>query len=244
MRTFIRDGIIIAALLLIAAPASAFKSDVPAINMDRISIISGLIAQGNLDIIGNRMLSLVQKDATKPVQLIINSPGGDVVSGRMFISYMERVKSQGVDIECFVPQAAASMAFSLLTHCTRRYALSHSFLLWHRVRAIYVGTITAPAAAEMAADLAKLDEEVIQELTTTLQVEESAIMFHLEHETLHLATDLELMDPDFISVYPVIPGLLEALGDPKILRNPQPKNIFGQSKQVHYIYIYEGPTAN
>lgn len=222
---------LIAWCFLVIAASGLARTDSLSVNASRAVVVEGVIGGGNLNSVGRKLLEYAAQ-SKDPVDLIINSPGGDVLTGKLFISYMERLRNQGVAIRCFVPQMAASMAFSILTHCDERYALSNSFLLWHRVRASGMESMTGPQAHELARDLLLLDQEVIDELNATLGMDEEEILYHFNRETLHTATQLAVIAPEFIVVRPAIDGLLEVMLNKKVPRNEQPMRFFGK-----YVYI-------
>jgi ATP-dependent protease ClpP protease subunit len=89
--------------------------------------------------VGGQMLAkagelLSQSD--KPViRILINSPGGSVVHGNIFIQAIEVAKHRGARIDCAVTNLAASMGIHILAHCDNRYVLKGGYLLFHEVRA-------------------------------------------------------------------------------------------------------------
>jgi ATP-dependent protease ClpP protease subunit len=195
------------------------------VNKDRAVVIEGVIAGGNILALESTLWKLAED--SRPIDLVISSPGGSVTTGFMFINIMESLKAQGARFRCFVPTYAASMAFQILTHCDERYALSQSFLLWHRVRVMVGGglfssgaAITAPLARDLGKDLQAMDDVIWWELTKTMTgVPREELQWHFEHETLHVSLNVHRMDPDFLTVQRAIPGLMETLKDSKVPRN-------------------------
>lgn len=204
--------------ITVSIPAMA-ASKPPVLDPTRTVVIEGAIGKGNvLQLIGP-MLGMAAADRTRPVDIVISSPGGDIVTGFMFLNGMEQVRAEGVRLRCFVPTMAASMAFQILLHCDERYTLDHSFLLWHGVRIMADWPITAAGAADLARSLAKSDEVIVSELLGTLGRYMSAqdIMYHFGQETLHVGEQLALMAPGFIVSYKSIPGLMEVMLNPQVL---------------------------
>lgn len=199
----------------------------PAVRPERAVHISGPIMQGNILKLIGPMNALAKDGSGLPIDLIINSPGGEVITGYRFINMMEAVKATGTKIRCFVPEVAASMAFQILTRCDERYALSRSFLLWHRVRVVlggFMGTVvTAPVANSLARDLQAVDDLILSECRKALgkDMDDRDIVYHFEQETLHIGENLHKLAPSFITTYPHIPGLLEAMGSPDVPKNNQ-----------------------
>lgn len=162
-----------------------------------------------------RMLDELAEDKTRPIDIIISSPGGSVIAGSILIDRMEQLKNEGVIFRCVVRDIAASMAFQILLHCDERYAAPKAFLLFHPVRVFGDGPITADMAAALAADLKQADDVVLADLRTYLPMPEEVMMHHFKNETLHQAVNLEKTAPGFFSaitnriknLYPKKPAL-------------------------------------
>lgn len=207
------------------------------VNSSRSIIISGPIDR-NLDRVTNSM-NTYAKQSKEPIDIIINSPGGSVITGFLFINHMNQVKAEGIKIRCFVPEIAASMAFQILLQCNEKYVLERSFLLWHRVRVMYGGMfgapLTAPDAAYLARELQKLDTYILNELYQELRdVNRRSIRHHFEKETLHLGKDLASMTSS-IKSRKYIKGLLNALTDTSIPKSGSPGMQAGKAP----IFIYQ-----
>lgn len=215
----------------------------PTVDVGRSVVIGGVIQNGNIMHIGGQMIDWA-KQSKDPIDLIISSPGGDVVTGFLFINQMEAVKAEGVKIRCFVPTMAASMAFQIFVHCDERYALSKAFLLWHRVRVSLGGgllsggsTVTAPMAKDLYLDMSRLDRLIFTETNNALDMPTHAVRYHFEKETLHVASQLEEADPGFVHTFPAIPGLIDAL----LKSQSRASDRFGravQFKEGQIVYIY------
>lgn len=68
------------------------------------------------------------------IYMLINSPGGSVSAGNLIISAMNIAKLRGVTFVCLSTKYAHSMAFILMLHCDKRYALEGTRFLIHGVR--------------------------------------------------------------------------------------------------------------
>lgn len=84
------------------------------------------------------------------IRILINSPGGSVLVGNVFIQAMENAKSKGSTIECVVTNLAASMGMHILVHCDDRYILTGGILLFHEARVGVMGNHTARELLAMA----------------------------------------------------------------------------------------------
>jgi len=147
----------------------------------------------------------------RAVTILINSPGGGVVAGMSFINRMQTLRALGTEINCYVLDVAASMAFQILTQCTTRYTMPTSFLLWHGVRMGTYQPITAELARQMAADLERMDFMVMRQLASTLSMKDDDIRSHFRNETLWSGAGLHFIDPYFISIEDAYPELMSKL---------------------------------
>lgn len=199
----------------------------------RTLLISGVIAGGNILPIGKQMLALAKK-SSDPIALIINSPGGEINTGLIFLNYLEAAKALGAPVKCYVSSVAASLAFHILTRCTERHALTTTLLLWHRARLFAAFTqLTAPIADSLAKGLQMADDIIIRSLRETLGIPEADIMWHLENETMHTGISLHELAPNFIISHRDIPGLLEKASDNSLPHNQQTEKV--KSDEVIYI---------
>lgn len=216
------------------------------VDSKRTAVIDGIIARGNLEPIGDQMLKWADK-STDDITLIINSPGGEVLTGFFFINTLEEVKSRGINVRCIVPNMAASMAFQILVHCSERHALSRSMLLWHRVRT-FLGfrPVTAPAAAALAADLQRLDDVILRELNAAMPDSAKYVEENFENETLHVGENLHMAQPEFITTHYNIRGLYDVLRNEKVLRSQQPGMFdqFFRTGEIVYISPYVDVTLD
>lgn len=229
---------------------SRLAAPVVSLNLERAVAIDGPVYGNNLDEVGNAMMNFA-KQSTEQIDIAINSPGGSVVTGFLFVNTMEAVKAKGVRLRCFVNGIAASMAFQILTHCDERYALSRSFLLWHRVR-IQIGggmfgggaIITAPIATGMARSLQDIDNVILSELKTTVgqELSEADLLYHFEQETLHIGMNLHAIAPNFLTIARSIPGLIEAFSEKKVVKTKQSRGLFDSTGTMfapgEIVYIY------
>lgn len=191
------------------------------VSKTNVAIIDGPIYGGNVFAIGKEMVVRAQK-GVEQFDLIINSPGGEVTTGFLFINLMEEAKRKGMTIRCFVPELAASMAFSILVHCNERYTLSKAFLLWHRARIMFLQVVvTGPALSVLGRDLEKVDETILEGIVDVLGVDRKTVEYHYEHETMHIGSNLAKMAPGFITSHVTIDGLYSAIINPTTMRLPK-----------------------
>jgi ATP-dependent Clp protease protease subunit len=146
--------------LLVSFGCAAAKPVVA--NKDRTINIVGEVGPSIL-LKANEMLALAEK-SKEPIFILINSPGGSVAFGEMFIDAMELVKSRGIKIECATTILAASMAYSIISHCDARYATPNALLLFHPARVGGNLTLTDKEAQIIADELRELNEELLDYL--------------------------------------------------------------------------------
>lgn len=78
-------------------------------------------------------LDRMSRESAEDITILINSPGGFIAPGFIFVDAMEAAKSRGVTLKCISGVVAASMAFIMLAHCNERYVLRNTMLLFHPV---------------------------------------------------------------------------------------------------------------
>lgn len=151
---------------------------------------------------------LLARSATeKTIDIIINSPGGMVVFGNIYINAMELVKSRGVKLRCYVTHIAASMAFQILAHCSERYALENSYLLWHPVRIAGQMELTPQLATSVAKSLALTEEQLLTDLRKYFKPSDEDFLFHYYQESLLPAQTVNNMVPNYINIVADFPGI-------------------------------------
>lgn len=201
-------------------------------------IIAGPIVGESLVPLAREMLYRAQI-GEKEIQLVIDSPGGEVGTGYMFIDALEAVKAYGVTVTCFVPHMAASMGYQIFMHCNKRYVLSHALLLWHHVRVdVFMAMLGVKELLPLARDLAKIDAHILEELLAVMGEDMSTnnIKWYFDHETLHTGYDLASAVPNVMTAYSYIPGLLEVLTNPDV-----PRTEVKDGKQLRFktpVYLY------
>ncbi len=194
---------------------------------NRFLYLEGPISGGTIAPLHKELAAILRADGRAPVTLVINSPGGSVIAGMSFVNLMVAVRERDIDINCYVLDVAASMAFQVLTQCTHRYALPTSFLLWHGVRTQTQAPITAASALSLAEDLRRLDDVIRMQLEGSLDMAAEDIRYHFERETLWSGLGLHDADPHFIKLMSAYPELLHRI-DTAVHMAPMDMFMFGQ----------------
>ena len=236
------NKIIAAALLMIAVPASAETSRFTPANT---FVIGTEITGASIRPVMDKMLdALKEESAVKELNIIIHSPGGSVYAGSQMISVMEELKAGGVKINCYVPGLAASMAFQILVHCDTRTVLEGSALLWHRARVMLPGIfgaiITGPEAQALANDLEPTDNHILSEVNAVLQKDMSKeeILYHFNHETLHVGKNLCTAAPHFCTSKVAVPGLIAALSREDLVKSKTEPNLMQGMIREGIVYVW------
>jgi ATP-dependent protease ClpP protease subunit len=168
------------------------------------------------------------------IDMVISSPGGEVIAGSLIIDRMEQLRLSGVKFRCVVRDVAASMAFQILLHCDERYATPHSFLLWHPVRIFMRDVVTASIAQTLTTQLAEADEVALHDLRAHLPMPESELVWHFQNETLHQGINLMGLAPGF---FKDVTNSIENLYPKKpLLDTSSFGNMFGHNQ---IIYVHE-----
>lgn len=177
--------------------SSAFGSTFVA-NPDRTVYLRGPVADNALTIATN--IEKLSRAGSQPIDMIINSPGGSIITGLQIISAMEVAKQRGITIRCFVPMLAASMGFQVFAHCSERYVLEQSLLLWHPARIfVLFGAFTSGELLYQGRELKKIEAPLARYLIRVMGVDTKFFNYHYRHETLWLARDLR-KETDFFEI--------------------------------------------
>lgn len=177
-------------LMLLASEADAKTVDFTGPNL--------VLATGEVDgtYLGKAQY-LESMAGNEKIQILINSPGGSVVMGNMFIQAMEIAKSRGSKIECAVSNIAASMAIHILAHCDVRYILRGGYILYHEARVGVMGNLTSRELRQMAASMESLTSDLEAYLQKELGVDPEFYRKNSEGETMWSATEFVDKHDDF-----------------------------------------------
>lgn len=221
---------------LTAEPKKSFSIQA---DQSRVIQIMGAVEPGTLQDGMVKLAKLSLSESPGLVDIIIDSPGGRVDTGFQFIMLMKQFKQAGGIIRCSVVNMAASMAYHIFLHCDERHALSEAFLLWHRARVVVGGLMGQPMtfneAHQLAVQLGQLDSHIFSDIRKKMpRVSTRYLRYHFERETLHVASQLNVAVPGFMSVHDSIGNLLESvLGKD-----------FGRQQKIEENKVRNAPTRN
>lgn len=173
------------ALTLTSSPlfGSTFTAD-----PSRTVYIRGVVGGNALAVAGQ--IEKLSSDSERPIDIIINSPGGSILAGLQTISAMEVAKERGVTIRCFVPHLAASMAFQIFMHCDERYALEQTMLLFHPATVGGGNGFNTEDLLYWGDRLRKMELPLVKKLIKTLGVSRKFFFYHYRNETMWLGSEL------------------------------------------------------
>ena len=103
---------------------------------------------------------LQQVEGDTPITIMLNSPGGDMLTGLTIYNYITQ-KMQGRDIECHVLGEAASAATLVLLACEKRIIPAAAMVMIHEPWTVSVGNYRE---MEKTVKMLKRDTKMIAEL--------------------------------------------------------------------------------
>lgn len=133
---------------------------------------------------------LVEGSKHKEINILVNSPGGMVDTGLIYIQAMKQLQKRGIKINCVSGVLAASMGFQILTHCDRVYALPNALLLFHPVSIQGMMRLTASDMAYLYNQITKIETVMNDNLQKKFKFNPSYFDYHYKRETLHQAHEL------------------------------------------------------
>lgn len=149
-----------------------------------------VIGEVNMSIVEQAQVLLNAGSKEKEVVILVNSPGGSVDAGQLFIQSMEQLRLRGIKINCVSGVLAASMGFQILAHCDKIYALPNTLLLFHPVR-IYSGEgLTVDMLAYLQQQMVLTETQMNIDLQAKFKFNKEFFRYHYRNETLHSARDL------------------------------------------------------
>jgi ATP-dependent protease ClpP protease subunit len=162
-------------------------------DQSKIIVVSGEVG---LPII--QLANDLTKQAGEPViRILINSPGGSVLTGNIFIQAMENAKARGSKIDCLVTNMAASMGMHILAHCSNRQALNGAILLFHEARRGVSGSMTARELRRMSNSMEALTYSLEEYLVSELKCDPKFYREHNEGETMWTVAYFNQFFPGF-----------------------------------------------
>jgi len=111
------------------------------IDNTRAVLIKGPVDSYNMEY-AIKSLNEFASDSTKPVYLVLNSPGGSVLDGFELVNTLEVLESKKIETICVVETMAYSMAAILATYCSKTYIHKFASLMYHPASYGISGSVT------------------------------------------------------------------------------------------------------
>lgn len=147
----------------------------------------GVVSDNALDL-ANKIndLSIVNN---KEITILINSPGGSVVTGMIMVDSMRQAKERGVTFRCLSTVLSASMAYIILAECNERYAFNNTLLLWHEISLSVRGAKIRDLYNSLP-PLLELQDRVDADLMNFMNINNEFYQKHSHAETMWSAAEL------------------------------------------------------
>jgi len=148
---------------------------------DNVILIQDEITSGlTFDIVSKvRLLKKINGDISS-INILLNSPGGDVIETLALIDFIQSQKEQGITFNIIVRGAAMSAAALLLTCGTGvRAASKHSKIMVHQLSTVVVGKLSdiksnakfseqlEDDCNQLMADHSKMDKEYWEDISSS-----------------------------------------------------------------------------
>ena len=182
-------------LLLSTSIVSSEKEMQSPLDFSHAIVLQGEVNPNSLPIADQINEQSLTKQPT--IQLIINSPGGDVAIGYALIQSMQIAKARGKKFVCVVPFLAASMAFHILGYCDVRFAMDKSLLLFHEMAMRGSERMTGRDLSAGEEQNEVLSEELDQHLIKVLGISPEAYKHYNQNQMLWTAAQLAKAAPHF-----------------------------------------------
>lgn len=193
---------VISALFLSSA-AYSFTLEVDKTRLIRIvKEVSGDIVAD-----ASRLVSMAE-ESDKPIYVLVNSPGGSVAAGEVFIRAINIAKHRGIEVKCISTVYAASMGFNILGNCSSVYTFKNTGLLYHPVRVGLLGIYKAKDLELLAKELQAIDEGLLKFLDNLLGMDKDLLYETYYQEKWWTAGELvKYIKPGWLYVINDIKGL-------------------------------------
>ena len=108
----------------------AHANSVLKVNKERLIEVVGPIR--DLQASADAVLALSEASSDR-IFIKLDTYGGSVIGGLKLIQAIERAKTRGVRVVCYVENASMSMGTHIMAACSKNYVLESSLIMWHPV---------------------------------------------------------------------------------------------------------------
>lgn len=128
----------------------------------------------------------------KPIYIIVDSEGGYTQAGDIISRNIDILKSKGIEVNCVVYRKAFSMAFNMLTHCSKRYISPKAKLMFHEIRYLILKPtqFTMLKLKEYLDILKELNKKMSEDLVEKTGIDKDVFAKHFKADTMWEAKDL------------------------------------------------------
>jgi ATP-dependent protease ClpP protease subunit len=200
-----KNLLLVSAMFVSSIALSFSSSKVVRLDEERTVSIVGPVGV-NVIATAEQIIRLADKD-TKPIYVVINSPGGNVHTGILVIQAIRVAQSRGIKIRCVSTVMAASMGFQILAACDERFVLRHTYLLWHPMRLFTMYPQDADELLYNGNSMKSLEDLLNKDLLSVLQIPTKVFYYHRKHETMWTAEQLKQITPRFIVIVDDVQGI-------------------------------------
>jgi ATP-dependent protease ClpP protease subunit len=157
--------------------------------------------------IANKIANL--SESPGDIDMLINSPGGNVFVMNIITAAMEMAQERGVKFNCVSTVGAASAAFTIFAHCDNRYAMAGTRLLFHPASVSGVSErLTEFKALELYKELNKIDLALARYLLPVMGMDEAQFVIAFVTEKWWDGPELDAATKDdFMSIVTRVDGL-------------------------------------
>lgn len=121
---------------------------------------------------------------TDPVLIKIDSYGGRLSVGRLWIDAIRTLQRAGVQVHCLNARKAESMALYIYMYCDQRWAYWHSVFMFHPIRRqIPPGRYTAAELRQHWIEVDALEVPFKSKLRSMLPLDKETFEYHYSRET-------------------------------------------------------------
>lgn len=175
------------------------------VNPKRTISLEGTVSIAHIGDVAQTIHEYSQQ-SKKTIFLLINSPGGNVLAGLPILDAIKMAQSRGVAVVCVSSLMSASMAFTIYSACTRRYATKNTLFLFHPMSTSGQSGIVSDLVVSMA-KMQELEARLAEDSRKVLKMSKSEFYKHYRAETLWTAENLKKSSPDFLRIVSNIEGV-------------------------------------
>lgn len=114
-----------------------------------------------------------RENPDRPIEIILNSPGGAVMHGLALVDYLHELRDKGATINIVVLGMAASMAAVLLQAAEHRVIGRHAYIMIHEISSAAIGSMSE--IKDTAAFTERLQDRILDLLAERSTMERNEI---------------------------------------------------------------------